>query len=83
MICVVFDYLLYFYKILEGDWLNVIVVYNLGEGCLLWVIKKNCKKYLLIDFWFLDLLKEMILYVFKLLVLFDLVKCSDEFGVKW
>lgn len=77
------DYLSYLHKTLEGDWLNAIAAYNSGEGRLLRAIKKNRKKHLPTDFWSLDLPRETTAYVPKLLALSDLVKRSDEFGVKW
>lgn len=77
------DYLSYLHKTLEGDWLNAIAAYNSGEGRLMRAIKKNRKKHLPTDFWSLDLPRETMTYVPKLLALADLVKRADDFNVTW
>nr|WP_233520614.1 LysM peptidoglycan-binding domain-containing protein [Flocculibacter collagenilyticus] len=77
------DYLSFLHKTLEGDWLNAIAAYNSGEGRVLRAIKRNKKRHLPTDFWSLDLPKETIAYVPKLLALADLLKRDEEFGIVW
>lgn len=74
LIVVVLDYLIYLNDMFDGNWFYVLVVYNSGEGCVGKVIKCNVKVGKFIDFWLLDLFKEICVYVLKLLVLVDILK---------
>lgn len=77
------DYLSFLHKTLDGDWLNAIAAYNSGEGRVGRAIKRNRKKHLPTDFWSLDLPRETISYVPKLLALADILRNTDEFNIEW
>jgi len=67
------DYLEYLEELNDGNWLNAIASYNSGEGNVLRAARKNRKAGKSIDFWYLKLPKETIMYVPKLLALVEIV----------
>lgn len=60
-------YLQQLHKMFDGDWLLAIASYNGGQGTVLKAIKRNIKAGKPTDFWSLDLPKETMNYVPKLL----------------
>jgi len=62
-------YLTQLHKMFDGDWLLAIASYNGGQGTVLKAIKRNKKAGKPTDFWSLDLPKETMNYVPKLLAL--------------
>jgi len=60
-------YLLQLHKMFDGDWLLAIASYNGGQGTVLKAIKRNKKAGKPTDFWSLDLPRETMNYVPKLL----------------
>jgi membrane-bound lytic murein transglycosylase D len=61
------EYLLLLHKMFDGDWLLAIASYNGGQGTVLKAIKRNRKAGKPTDFWSLDLPRETMNYVPKLL----------------
>ena len=66
-------YLLQLHKMFDGDWLLAIASYNGGQGTVLKAIKRNKKAGKPTDFWSLDLPKETMNYVPKLLAVARLI----------
>ncbi|MBT6076360.1 MAG: LysM peptidoglycan-binding domain-containing protein [Oceanospirillaceae bacterium] len=60
-------YLIQLHKMFDGDWLLAIASYNGGQGTVLKAIKRNKKAGKPTDFWSLNLPKETMNYVPKLL----------------
>ncbi|GKX62274.1 lytic transglycosylase [Pragia fontium] len=65
----------------DGDWLLTIAAYNSGEGRVLNAIKENQAKGRPTDYWSLNLPKETMRYIPKLLALSEMVKNSDRYGL--
>jgi len=66
-------YLTQLHKMFDGDWLLAIASYNGGQGTVLKAIKRNKKAGKPTDFWSLDLPKETMNYVPKLLAVAKVV----------
>jgi len=66
-------YLSQLHKMFNGDWLLAIASYNGGQGTVLKAIKRNKKAGKPTDFWSLDLPKETMNYVPKLLAVAKVV----------
>lgn len=75
------DYLEYLEELNDGNWLNAIASYNSGEGNVLRAARKNRKAGKPIDFWYLKLPKETIMYVPKLLALVEIVADPGKYNV--
>lgn len=71
-------YLLQLHKMFDGDWLLAIASYNGGQGTVLKAIKRNKKLGKPTDFWSLDLPKETMNYVPKLLAVAQVI--SEQAG---
>lgn len=71
-------YLLQLHKMFDGDWLLAIASYNGGQGTVLKAIKRNRKAGKPTDFWSLDLPKETMNYVPKLLAVARII--SEQAG---
>ena len=71
-------YLLQLHKMFDGDWLLAIASYNGGQGTVLRAIKRNKKAGKPTDFWSLDLPKETMNYVPKLLAMARII--SEQAG---
>lgn len=71
-------YLLQLHKMFDGDWLLAIASYNGGQGTVLKAIKRNRKAGKPTDFWSLDLPKETMNYVPKLLAVARVI--SEQAG---
>ena len=76
-----FGFLIYLHEKFDSDWLLAIAAYNAGPARVNRAIKKNKREGKPIDFWSLKLPKETSAYVPKLLVLCELIKNPDTFGV--
>ena len=76
-----FSFLIYLHEKFDSDWLLAIAAYNAGPGRVNRAIKKNKREGKPTDFWSLKLPKETSAYVPKLLVLCELIKNPDAFGV--
>ena len=75
------DYLEYLEELNDGNWLNAIASYNSGEGNVLRAARKNRKAGKPIDFWYLKLPKETIMYVPKLLALVEIVANPGKYNL--
>lgn len=65
----------------NGDWLLTIAAYNSGEGRILNAVKSNKAKGRSTDYWSLDLPRETMLYIPKLLALSDIIKNHTDYGL--
>lgn len=75
------NFLSYLHEKFEGDWLLAMAAYNTGPTRVNRAIRKNKREGRPTRFWDLDLPKETTAYVPKLLVLCELIKSPDAFGV--
>ena len=74
------EYLLLLHKMFDGDWLLAIASYNGGQGTVLKAIKRNRKAGKPTDFWSLDLPRETMNYVPKLLAVARVI--AEQAGTK-
>lgn len=77
------NYLTSLSKQFDGDWLLALASYNAGGGTVRRAIKRNIKAGRPTDYWSLDLPKETMAYVPKLLALAQLLDKQDEYKVKF
>jgi len=75
------QFLTYLNEKFDGDWLLAMAAYNTGPTRVNRAIRKNKRQDKPTRFWDLDLPKETTAYVPKLLVLCELIKDPDAFGV--
>ena len=76
-----FSFLIYLHEKFDNDWLLAVAAYNAGPSRVNRAIKKNEREEKPIDFWSLKLPQETSAYVPKLLVLSELIKDPNSFGV--
>lgn len=74
------DYLSYLNAEFNGDWELTLAAYNAGPGRVRAAIRKNKEAQLPTDFWSLDLPRETLNYVPKLVALVALIKSADHGG---
>ncbi|WP_022962318.1 LysM peptidoglycan-binding domain-containing protein [Halopseudomonas pelagia] len=67
------DYLSKLANMFDGDWLLAIAAYNCGEGCVGRAIKRNQQLGLPTDYWNLQLPRETMNYVPKLLAMSQII----------
>lgn len=65
----------------NGDWLLTLAAYNCGEGCVMRAVKENQNKNRPTDYWSLNLPRETINYIPKLLALSSIIKNSDGYDL--
>lgn len=65
----------------EGDWLLTLAAYNAGEGRVRNAINWNKSKNLPTNFWALNLSKETMQYVPKLLAIVDIIRHNARYSV--
>jgi len=75
------DYLAALAKQFDGDWNLALAAYNAGGGTVRKAIKRNIKKGKATDFWNLDLPKETMGYVPRLLAIASIIKAPAEYGL--
>ena len=75
------QFLTYLNEKFDGDWLLAMAAYNTGLTRVNRAIRKNKRQDKATRFWDLDLPKETTAYVPKLLVLCELIKDPESFGV--
>ncbi len=75
------QFLTYLNEKFDGDWLLAMAAYNTGLTRVNRAIRKNKRQDKPTRFWDLDLPKETTAYVPKLLVLCELIKDPESFGV--
>jgi len=66
----------------NGDWLKALASYNAGAGRINKAVRKNERLGLPTDYWHLDLPRETMAYVPKLLALAHLISNADKYGIK-
>lgn len=66
----------------DGDWLLTLAAYNAGEGRVRRAIQWNKSKGLPTHFWALNLPKETMKYVPKMLALIEIIKNNQQYKVK-
>ncbi|MFN2309421.1 MAG: LysM peptidoglycan-binding domain-containing protein [Gammaproteobacteria bacterium] len=76
------DYLTYLRDTFNGDWLLALAAYNAGEGTVGRALRRNRARGEPEDYWHLDLPRETLAYVPKLLALRDIVATSGHYGIK-
>lgn len=71
----------YLNKRFDGDWLLTLAAYNAGEGRVKRAQEWNRKRGLPTNYWALNLSKETMRYVPKLLAIIDIIKNSEQYHV--
>lgn len=66
----------------DGDWLLALAAYNSGEGRVKSAMAENIRRNLPTNYWALDLPKETMQYVPKLLAMIDVIKNSEKYNIK-
>lgn len=74
------DYLTRLNELFDGDWLLALAAYNCGEGCVGRAIKRNESLGLPTDYWNLQLPRETMNYVPKLLALAQIIESPSLYG---
>ena len=77
-----FEYLERLNRQFDGDWLLAIAAYNAGEGTVLAAMKHNRKRGKPVDYWSLELPRETMTYVPRLLALSRIVADPVHFGLE-
>lgn len=75
------DYLSYLSDMFDGDWLLALAAYNAGEGTVQRAIARNRQAGEPTDYWSLDLPRETMNYVPRLLAVSELVADPDQYGI--
>lgn len=75
------NYLSYLGEMFEGDWLLALAAYNAGEGTVMRAIERNRQAGRPTDYWSLDLPRETMNYVPRLLAISELVANPSAHGV--
>jgi membrane-bound lytic murein transglycosylase D len=75
-------YLAYLHYFFNNDWLLAIAAYNAGEGRIQEAILRNQQRNLPTDFWSLDLPRQTVEYVPKLLALSAILQDPARYDVK-
>ncbi len=76
-----YTYLQQLNKRFNGDWLLALAAYNAGGGTVSQAIKRNQKANKATDYWSLQLPKETMIYVPKLLAIAELIKHSEQYSL--
>ena len=74
------DYLSLLHNYFDGDWLLALAAYNCGEGCVGRAVKRNESLGLPTDYWNLQLPRETMNYVPKLLALAQIIDSPTSYG---
>lgn len=75
------DYLSKLGNMFNGDWLLAIAAYNCGEGCVGRAVKRNIAQGQTADYWNLNLPRETMNYVPKLLALAQIVNEPTKYSM--
>ena len=76
------DYLTRLNTLFDGDWLLALAAYNCGEGCVGRAVKRNQELGLPTDYWNLQLPRETMNYVPKLLALSQIIHSPVQHGTE-
>lgn len=74
------DYLSSLSETFDGDWLLALAAYNCGPGCVSRAIKRNRELDLPTDYWNLQLPRETMNYVPKLLAMAQVIESPTAYG---
>lgn len=74
-------YLAYLNELFEGDWLLALAAYNGGQGTVMRAQQRNAAAGLPTDYWSLDLPRETMGYVPKLLAISEIIMQAEEYGI--
>ncbi len=75
------DYLAQLNAYFDGDWLNAVAAYNAGEGRIQNAIKANRAQGKATDFFSLNLPRQTMEYVPRLMALADVIKNAKKYGI--
>ncbi len=75
------DYLAYLNDMFDGDWLLALAAYNAGEGTVQRAMRRNEAAGRPTDYWSLDLPRETMAYVPRLLAMSELVGNPEAHGI--
>lgn len=75
------DYLAQLNAYFEGDWLNAVAAYNAGEGRIQNAIEANRTRGKATDFFSLNLPRQTMEYVPRLMALADVIKNAKKYGI--
>ncbi|NCB60832.1 MAG: LysM peptidoglycan-binding domain-containing protein, partial [Gammaproteobacteria bacterium] len=75
------DYLAQLNAYFEGDWLNAVAAYNAGEGRIQNAIEANRSRGKATDFFSLNLPRQTMEYVPRLMALADVIKNAKKYGI--
>lgn len=75
------DYLTYLNEMFDGDWLLALAAYNAGEGTVSRAIKRNRQAGRATDYWSLDLPRETMHYVPRLLAVSEIVAHPERHDI--
>lgn len=75
------DYLAQLNAYFEGDWLNSVAAYNAGEGRIQSAIDSNKARGKSTDFFSLNLPRQTMEYVPRLMALADVIKNAKKYGI--
>lgn len=74
-------YLAYLNELFEGDWLLALAAYNGGQGTVMRAQQRNAAAGLPTDYWSLDLPRETMGYVPKLLAISEIIMQAEDYGI--
>lgn len=76
------DYLAQLNAYFDGDWMNAVAAYNAGEGRIQDAIDSNRARGKATDFFSLQLPRQTMEYVPRMLALADVIKNSKKYGIE-
>ena len=76
------DYLAQLNAYFDGDWLNSVAAYNAGEGRIQSAIDSNKAKGKNTDFFSLNLPRQTMEYVPRLMALAEVIRNADKYGIE-
>ncbi len=74
-------YLAYLNELFEGDWLLALAAYNGGQGTVMRAQQRNAAAGRPTDYWSLDLPRETMGYVPKLLAISEIIMQAKDYGI--
>ncbi len=74
-------YLAHLNELFEGDWLLALAAYNGGQGTVMRAQQRNAAAGLPTDYWSLDLPRETMGYVPKLLAISEIIMQAPAYGI--
>ena len=74
-------YLAHLNELFDGDWLLALAAYNGGQGTVMRAQKRNARAGLPTDYWSLDLPRETMGYVPRLLAISEIIMQAEDYGI--